>query len=138
MSDASLFITSDLTTGHIQINHSYVRATELNQFQFATYLAQLSQARVLGGGSYRKWYTPEHCRDDFVGGVAASDRPALRVMWCARAYREFDGLYDVALIAVTQDDGSEALVSRLSMQAVGYDDAMDLGRRFLDSVRVNK
>jgi hypothetical protein len=138
VSDASLFITSDLTTGNIQINHSYVRATELNQFQFATYLAQLSQARVLGGGSYRKWYTPEHCRDDFVGGVTASDRPALRVMWCARAYREFDGLYDVALIAVTQDDGSEALVSRLSMQAVGYDDAMDLGRRFLDSVRVNK
>jgi hypothetical protein len=26
----------------------------------------------------------------------------------------------------------------LSMQAVGYDDAMDIGRRFLDSVRVNK
>ena len=59
-------------------------------------------------------------------------------MWCAQAYRELDGLYDVALVAVTQDDGNEALVSRLSMQAVGYDDAMDIGRRFLDAVRVNK
>jgi serine protease Do len=137
-SDAGLFIASDLTTGSVQINHSYVRATELNQFQFATFLAQLSQARALGGGSYRKWYTPERCRDDFVGDAAASDRPALRVMWCARAYREFDGLYDVALIAVTQDDGSEALVSRFSMQAIGYDDAVDLGRRFLDAVRVSK
>lgn len=137
-SDASLFIASDLTTGSIQIYHSYVRATELNEFQFATFLAQLSQARVLGGGSYRKWYTPERCRDDFVGSAATSDHPTLRVMWCARAYREFEGLYDVALIAVTQDDGSEALVSRLSMQAVGYDDAMDLGRRFLDAVRVSK
>jgi hypothetical protein len=39
---------------------------------------------------------------------------------------------------VTQDDGNEALVSRLSMQAVGYDDAMDIGRRFLDAVRVSK
>jgi hypothetical protein len=59
-------------------------------------------------------------------------------MWCARAYREFDGLYDVALIAFTQDEGNEALVSRLSMQAVGYDDAMDLGRHFLDQVRVRR
>jgi len=73
-----------------------------------------------------------------VGSAAASDRPSLRVMWCAQAYREFEGLYDVALIAVTQDDGSEALVSRLSLQAVGYDDAVALGRRFLDAVRVSK
>ena len=59
-------------------------------------------------------------------------------MWCARAYREFDGLYDVALVAVTQDDGSEALVSRLNLQAIGYDDAMALGKRFLEAVQVTR
>jgi S1-C subfamily serine protease len=137
-SETSLFVASDLNTGNIQIDHSYVRTSELNQFQFATYLAQLSQARLLTGGPYRKWYTPERCHEDFVGSAAASDRPSLRVMWCAQAYREFEGLYDVALIAVTQDDGSEALVSRLSLQVVGYDDAVALGRRFLDAVRVSK
>jgi serine protease Do len=138
VSETSLFVASDLNTGNIQIYHSYVRSTELNQFQFATYLAQLSQNRLQGGGPYRKWYTPERCHEDFVGSAGASDRPPLRVMWCAQAYREFDGLYDVALVAVTQDDGNEALVSRLNMQAIGYDDAMDIGQRFLDAVRVNK
>jgi S1-C subfamily serine protease len=137
-SQTSLFVASDLNTGNIQINHYYVRTSELNQFQFATYLAQLSQVRLLTGGPYRKWYTPERCHEDFVGSAAASDRPSLRVMWCAQAYREFEGLYDVALIAVTQDDGSEALVSRLSLRVVGYDDAVALGRRFLDAVRVSK
>lgn len=137
-SETSLFIAPDLTTGNIQINHYYVRTAELNQFQFATYLTQLSQARLLVGGPYRKWYTPERCHEDFVGGVAVPDRPSLRVLWCAQAYREFEGLYDVALIAVTQDDDKEALVSRLSLQAVGYEDAMTLGRRFLDAVRMSK
>src|SRR5579872_560822 len=137
-SETSLFVASDLNTGSIQTKHSYVSSTELNEFQFATYLARLSQPSLVGGGPYRKWYTPERCREDFVGSAAAPDRPALRVMWCAQAYREFDGLYDVALVAVTQDDGNEALVSRLSMQAVAYDDAMDIGRRFLDAVRVTK
>jgi serine protease Do len=136
-SDTSLFVASDLNTGNIQINHSYVRSSDLNQFQFATYLAQLSQARLTGGGPYRKWYTPERCQEDFVGGVAP-DRPSLRVMWCAQAYREFEDFYDVALVAITQDDGEGALVSRMSLQAVGYDDAMALGRRFLDAVRVSK
>ncbi len=137
-SETSLFVASDLNTGNIQISHSYVSSTELNEFQFATYLAQLSQPRLVGGGPYRKWYTPERCREDFVGSASAPDRPSLRVLWCAQAYREFDDLYDVVLVAVTQDNGSEALVSRLSMQAVGYDDAMDIGRRFLDAVRVGK
>jgi serine protease Do len=39
------------------------------------------------------------------------------------------------LIAITQDHGSEALVSRLSLQAVGYDDAMALGQRFLEALQ---
>ena len=60
------------------------------------------------------------------------------MIWCAQAYREFEGLYDVALIGVTQDHNDEALVSRLSMQAVGYDDAVALGRRFLEAVQVSK
>ena len=65
----------------------------------------------------------------------AGDRPPMRVVWCARAYRAFADLYDVAVAAVTQDRDSEALVSRLSLQAVPYDDAVQLTRRFLDAVR---
>lgn len=137
-SDTGLFVATDLNTGAIQLSHSYVKAADLNQFQFATTLSQLSQPRLLSGGPFRKWYTPERCHEDFVIATPASDHPPLRVIWCAQTYREFDGLYDVALIAVTQDHGSEALVSRLSLQAVGYDDAMALSKRFLAAVQANK
>ena len=137
-SDTQLFVAGDLTTGLIHIGHSFVRAVDLNQFQFATFLTQESQTRLLGGGPYRKWYTPQRCHEDFVVTAASPDRPPLRVVWCAQAYREFAGLYDVAVTAVTEDHGSEALVSRLSLQAVGYDDAMALGKRFLEAVQVTK
>jgi serine protease Do len=137
-SDTGLFVAADLNTGAIQITHSYVKSVDLNQFQFATVLTQLSQPRLVGGGPFRKWYTPERCREDFVRAAPAPEHPPLRVIWCAQAYREFEGLYDVALIAVTQDHGSEALVSRMSLQAVGYDDAIALGKRFLEAVQVTK
>lgn len=136
--DTGLYVAADLNTGAIQIDHSYVKAIDLNQFQLATLLTQMSQPRLVGGGPFRKWYTPQRCHEDFVGAAAASGQPPLRAIWCAQAYREFEGLYDVALIAVTQDQGSEALVSRLSLQAVGYDDAVALGKRFLQSVQSSK
>ena len=137
-SDTSVFVASDMNTGAIQVNHSYVKAIDLNQFQLATLLTQLSQPRLVGGGPFRKWYTPQRCHEDFVSAAPTSDHPPLRVVWCAQAYREFEGLYDVALIAVTQDHGNQALVSRLSLQAVGYEDAVALGKRFLQSVQLSK
>ena len=137
-SASGLFIANDLNTGFIQLSHSYIRAVDLNQFQFATFLTQQSQPRLIGGGAYRKWYTPQRCHEDFVAMAASPDRPPLRVVWCAQAYREFGGLYDVAVTAVTEDQGSEALVSRLGLQAVGYDDAVALSKRFLEAVRSTK
>jgi serine protease Do len=137
-SDTGLFVATDLNIGVIQISHSYVKTVDLNQFQFATLLTQLSQPRPVGGGPFRKWYTPERCHEDFVSVAPAPDIPPFRVIWCTHAYREFAGLYDVALIAVTEDHGSEALVSRLSLQAVSYDDAMALSKRFLKAVQATK
>ena len=134
-SGTRLFVADDLNTGLIQLSHSYVRAVDLNEFQFATFLSPQSQPRLIAGGPLRKWYTPQRCHEDFVATSDLKDRPPLRIIWCARAYREFDGLYDIALTAVTQDRGSEALVSRLSLQSVGYDDAMALGKTFLEAVR---
>ena len=51
-----------------------------------------------------------------------------------RAYREFEDLYDVSVIAVTLDSRREALISRLSMQGVTYSNAMVLAKRFLGAV----
>jgi serine protease Do len=137
-SDTGLFVASDLHTGAIEITHSLVRSVDLNQFQLAAVLTQQSYPRLIGGGPFRKWYTPERCQDEFVNAAPGGDHPPLRVMWCSQGYRPFEGLYDVVMTAVTQDNGSEALVSRLSLQAVGYDDAMAIARRFLEAVQVAK
>lgn len=137
-SETGLFVASDLHTGRIEINHSYVRSIDLNQFQLAAVLSQQSYPRLLNGGPFRKYYSPERCHDDFVSASAGGEHPPLRVIWCSQGYRPFEGLYDVVVTAVTQDHGSEALVSRLSLQAVGYDDAIAIARQFLEAVQVAK
>jgi hypothetical protein len=42
------------------------------------------------------------------------------------------------VVAVTQDRGDEALVSRLSMQSVTYENAMALATRFLETLQWKK
>jgi hypothetical protein len=53
-SASGLFVANDLNTGLIQLSHIYLRAVDLNQFQFANFLTQQSQPRLIGGGAYRK------------------------------------------------------------------------------------
>jgi len=136
-SDTRLFVASDLSTGLIYVVHSHIRSVDLNQFQFAAFVSRQSQSAA-GGSGNQKWRTARRCDDDFVAAAAPGNHPPLRVLWCARAYREFDGLYDVSVMTVTQDRGNEALVSRLSLQGVSYDNAIGLAKHFIDAVQWTK
>ncbi len=137
ISNSRLFIAQDLTTGFIQLSHSYIRSSDLNPFQFAAFLTQQNQALGFGGWS-KKWYTAPECHEDFVRADATRDHPPLRVRWCAQAYREFAGLYDVAVTAITQDHAREALMSRLRLEGVTYDNAIALTKHFLEAVQWTK
>ena len=133
--DTQLFIATDLTTGYIRVTHSYFRSLSLNGFQFATFLSQQFVPSFTQGYA-RKWLTGQRCEENFVR--APGDHPPLRVMWCARAYRAFEGLYDVWVLTLTQDRSDEALVSRLVMQGVTFDNAVALTKRFLEAVQWKK
>jgi S1-C subfamily serine protease len=131
----SLFIAGDLQTGQVDLAHSYVRSIDLNAFQFSAFLSRQYQPSWFGTGARSpKRLTAQQCHEDFIEAAADGAHPMLRAVWCARAYREFEDLYDVSVIAVTQDRSREALISRLSMQGVTYSNAMALAKRFLGAV----
>jgi serine protease Do len=136
-SETRVFVADDLVTGNIRLVNAYFRALELNQFQFAAFVSQQSQPPWPGSGD-KKWRTPQRCHEDFLATAADGKHPALRAVWCARAYREFAGLYDVTVTALTQDSGREALVSRLSLQGTSYDNAVNIAKRFLEAVQWTK
>ena len=133
-SQSSLFIAEDIETGRAELSHAYVRSVDLNPFQFAAFVSQYYGA----GGMIRSWsrkrLTQPECHEDFVERGDGATGPVLRSVWCARAYRDFAGIYDVAITTVTQDREKEALISRLAMQGVSYDNALTLAQRFVAEV----
>lgn len=132
--ETGLFVANDLRTGVINIEHAYSKSTNLNRFQFASFVSKQYYPSWIGGGS-RKRLTRQQCHEETLAG--GDGRPPLRAVWCARAYREFEGLYDVSLLVVTQDSGNEAVVSRLTMQGFAYGNAVEFAKRFIRAVRRN-
>ena len=131
-SQSSLYIAEDIETGRAELWHAYVRSTDLNPFQFAAFVSTYYG----GAGSIRPWsrkrLTQPECHEDFIQrNESDKGGPVMRAVWCARAYRDFAGIYDVAITTVTQDRDKEALVSRLAMKGVSYDNAVALAQRFV-------
>ncbi|HEX6634038.1 MAG TPA: serine protease [Usitatibacter sp.] len=130
-SATSIFVSDRILTGRVDITYSYHRAIDLNAFQFANELAQHAAA---GGFAAGRRLTEQSCTHDFVGAPGGG-RPLLRATWCMRAYREFEGLYDVTVLVGTQDRDREALLAQLVMQGVSESNALALGKRFLEEIR---
>jgi S1-C subfamily serine protease len=134
-SDTTLYISDDLATGWIWSAHDYVRSVDLNPFQFGAFLALRDQFKWRES---RRWHAQRRCHERFVAASPSGERPPVRALWCARAYRDLDGLYDMWFVTVTQDSGSEALVSRLYVEGVSYEGALKHAQRFLSGIRVKK
>jgi len=130
-SATGLFVSDRILTGRLDFSYSYYRAVSLNAFQFARELSQRAGPSSYDPRAGRR-LTEQECRDDFV--AAGGGRPALRATWCMRAYREFEGLYNVTLLVLTQDRDREALLAQLTMQGVSHANALALGRRFLEAI----
>jgi len=130
-STTGLFVSDRILTGRVDLTYSYHQSIDLNAFQFSHELAQQAAAASFDRG---RRLTEQECTDGFVEGAPGA-RPPLRVRWCMRAYREFEGLYDVTMLALTQDRDREALLAQLVMQGVSQANAVALGKRFLESIR---
>ncbi|MEO8777566.1 MAG: serine protease [Rhodanobacter sp.] len=131
-------IAEDLQIGRVELTHIYLRNGDLNAFQFAAFVSRYYDSASLASLGALKRMTQPECREGFVAPSDVARAPVLRVMWCARAYRDFAGIYDVMLTTVTQDKGRAALVSRLTLQGVSYDNAMGLSKRVMGAIAWKK
>ena len=126
-----------LIWNNYRLTRSHFKALDLNSFQFANFVSQ--SARLSGDESNVKRFTAPACHEDIVVAGetdAKGSHPRLRVMWCASAYRDLEGLYNVSMMAVTQDRQDEAVAMTLSMTGASYENAMRFARRFLAELKV--
>ena len=128
--ESGVFVSSELRTGHITINHSLLRRTELDRWRFAD-MARTMFSDQVARPHHSTLYSGPECTEDFID----SNGLALRAVLCFSAYNKLEGLYLLDLFSVTTDDADNALLSQLRMRGVSWDNGLRLAGAFLGGLQ---
>lgn len=127
--ESAIYVSNQLQTGQVSIQHAYTRSTELNALRFSELASNAFKNQV--SASYKNpQVTSPACNEQFVSNRKLSVRAVL----CVRAYRKFTGLYDFILLTASTDQAMMSLQSRIETKGVSYENGLRVSRVFLESL----
>ena len=129
---ATLYVASDLRSGGLWFRHSVLHSTTLDAWRFAHRLQAIStlSSGKIGSGRNRQ-LAPYACKQDDLG----LDGLQVNAIVCLRAYRRFEGLYDLNVHIVSKNASQRAFVSTLSLTGVSSEVALAFAKTYLAAIR---
>ena len=127
--NSALYLDRNMRMGTVNTTHEY-STTPLGAMRFSS-LRKKSMANERHiYASHGKDRTASRCSEDFVRSASHNSR----VVVCTRAYRKFEGLYDIYTLVMSLDAGREGLESSLSLNGVDYERGLTESRRFIEKI----
>ncbi len=128
---SSLFVASDVTSGGLWFRHQ-ILTTTLDPWRFARRLQELSAIPAGKASSGRdRTLAPFACKQSDV----ALDGLQANVIVCLRAYRKFEGLYDLSVHLVSKNSSSRAFISTLNLKGTSAEAALAFAKSYLSAIR---
>ena len=125
-----LFLSESQSSGVISFTHELFSTDELDPIRFFGLLQQRFQVYRPRVNAEESMVTNYDCETGFV----KHNRVHSKVVFCLRAYKKFDGLFDAFMKASALTRPDESLQSTLTLAGVSYENAIRLSRAFLDSI----
>lgn len=126
----ALSVEPGLQTGDFQFGHDVLVADGLQPLQFGEQLRRAT-ALVKARAVPSPYTHPYVCRTATVN----LDNLQAAVTLCARSYRWYEGLYDVAVVATSLNEPLRGFVSTATLRGVDFDAGMEFSRRYLKAMR---
>ena len=124
-----ILVQTGVYVAGLSMQHRIVQSVGLHPLQFERQVNHIAAAPRRAGASAH--VAPFACRDALV----SLDGFDARISTCARQYRLFVGLYDFDVTVVGIDDASQALVSWLALQGVGFETGGRIIERYLGALQ---
>jgi hypothetical protein len=128
-SDDYVAIAGHDTGEVVQISHRLLTSTELNRFQFFSLYTRTFGSRV-GEDADEEETTRFVCKADLV----TSNEITWKTNFCLRRYKKLEGIYSFVFKAATLGSNSTGLETTLSVDAVGFDKAVELSQAYLEAI----
>jgi len=124
--ESAIFVSNDLQTGQIAINHKFVQTDQLNSLRFSNLTGKLFNNR-LNSNTKDEDITTSHCKEEFI----ANDKFNSRAVVCVEGYKKFAGLYNFTLFTASTDEPLMSLQSRLDIDGVSFENGQKFVSQFL-------
>jgi serine protease Do len=124
-----IFINQRISTGDIRYTHHYLQTDEMNSTRFYSLMSSYFGNSNTSLEGHKDDFTGYNCRSGFVKNADILFRTA----FCLRRYREFEGIYDMVLVASSLVDDKRGLVTKLVLAGVSYESAVAFSKQYLES-----
>lgn len=134
MGHSDLYVGQGINTGSVLFESMLYQGEKLDAFRFGRLLQKAyGRQDESGYDIQRKHFSKYECTDSVVDLNGMPARAAL----CLRAYRKFAGLYDFNLRVVSLRESKRAMVTRLNLSGVSYEDGMRMVRHYMGALKWN-
>lgn len=129
--EEDIYISDSFTTGFVTLRYHWYDASEINSTRFYN----LYQNSFRGASADNKAGKDDVgqfiCQDDIV----INDKGLThKVAFCARAYKEYQGLFDVIYVSASLDKEHNGLLSNLTLSGINKENALKVTRQFIQSI----
>jgi serine protease Do len=128
--DSGLYVDHNLRLGGAHSQHEASGSNTLGALRFARLRSKSFHNESPMIRPQDKHRTASRCSEDFTEAKGMT----LRTVVCVRAYKKFEGLYDLSLLTQSLDAQQEGLESKLNLSGVELEPGLAEIRRFMDAI----
>lgn len=132
--DERIYLSGNMTTGVVQISFSWVHSDELNQLQLGQLFSASLNSRYGHNNGSEDEVTDFHCDQAIIGNGSAT---VSKGVTCVRAYRKYEGLFDVRYHSVLLEKDHQTLIGRYALQGVTQQTAQQFYKKYMENVKWN-
>ena len=121
-----------LRTGRIGLEFFWLKSDELNRWQFYSYYENLFSSFVSDNLAGEEDVGNYSCRTRFVSNETESGGTG-KAVYCVRAYKDYDDLFDVLYARGTVEHEDRAYVTHYTLAGVPRDIALEFNNKFMES-----
>jgi hypothetical protein len=129
--DEQIFLHSGLRTGGLELEFEWIDGKSLGEHRFYNFYTQSITGAAASNNASKTDVTNFKCQQD---KVTNKNDVTNKTVFCIRAYKEFDQLYDVLFVAASLDHKQQGLISHYTLAGVTKDSALAFTQKFMDAI----
>jgi len=129
-----IYISSEMTTGHAQISFNWLQSEDLSGLQLSALYNKTLNSNYGRSNARQDDVTDFHCYESIVQNPAED---VSKGYTCVRAYRKYQGLFDVRYYSLLLEKSDQTLVGRYALEGVTKETAERFYKKYMESVSWN-